>query len=158
MKERVHVALLACSLLWFAACTTVDSLKPGASRGTLESGFMKTTEGLSLTVRDRSYDDVWGAAMAAMMDASRAPREMYTGPLAIVDQDKVRGVIRAEEVSYFGVVRGYVGVFINPTTASAPAYVVEVSKIRRGRTDVIQGTDWEAHLLRAIQARVGGTP
>jgi hypothetical protein len=155
------VVIIACAVLGVLivnACTTLDSLKPGAPRGTLESGFMKTTEGLSLTVRDRSYDDVWSAAMAAMEEARKAPRELYTGPLAIVDQDKRRGVIRAEEISHLGIVRGYVGVFISPTTPSAPAYVVEVSKIRRQRTGLVSGTDWEAHLLRAIQSKVGGTP
>ena len=136
------VRILASSLLAllvFTACTSINDLKPGSARGTIESGFMKTTEGLSLTVRGRSYDDMWAAAVAAMNEAGIASTEMYTGPLTIVDQDRSRGVIRAEETSHFGIIRAYVSIFISPTTPDSAAYVVEVSKILRDRMGAVPG-------------------
>ena len=142
--------------LSLAACTTVDSLKPGAPRGTYESGFMKTTEGLSLTITNRSYDDIWAAAERAMTSGGTASAGVYSGRLKVVQKDKDRGVIKSEEVNFLGLTRAYVGIFISPAKPGADAYVIEVSKILKSRTEVIQGRDWEVDLLRAIQADVGG--
>jgi hypothetical protein len=147
------VLLLA---LLVTACTNVESLKPGVARGTYESGFMKTTEGLSLTVQNRSYDQVWAAAEAAMKTAAAASAGVYSGRLKVVERLKDKGVIKSEEENFHGLTRAYVGVFISPATPRASAYVVEVSKILKSRTEVIQGRDWEVELLRAIQAEVGG--
>ena len=137
------VALLA--LLAIVGCNTVDNLKPGVARGTLESGFMKTTEGLSMAIPNRSYAEVWAAAEKAM-------REQLT----LVSADQAHGVLRGADVNFLGLDKGYVGVFITPTTPAAPAYTVEVSKILKNRTDIDLGTNFEVTILRAIQADVGG--
>ena len=142
--------------LSLAACTTVDSLKPGVPRGTYESGFMKTTEGLSLTVTNRSYDDIWAAADRAMTSGGAVSAGVYSGRLKVVEKHKDRGVIKSEEGNFLGLTRAYVGIFISPAKPGADAYVIEVSKILKSRTEVIQGRDWEVDLLRAIQADVGG--
>ena len=110
-----------------------------------ESGFMKTTEGLSMTVPDRTYDQVWAAA-------EKATRSQLT----LVDANKARGVLRAADVNFLGLDKGYVGVFIAPTTPTATAYTVEVSKILKNRTSIDLLQDYEATILRAIQADVGG--
>ena len=137
------------------ACTTIDSLKPGVVRGTYESGFVKTTEGLALEVRDRSYDDIWAAADVAMTSAGTVSAGVYSGQLKVVERHRDRGVIKSEEENFLGSTRAYVGIFISPAKPGADAYVIEVSKILKSRTEVIQGRDWEVDLLRAIQAHLG---
>ena len=89
--------LFALAVLSLAACatTTIDSLTPGTPLGTTERGFMKTTTGLSLTVRGRSYDQVWAAADSAMARAVTADAGRFSETLALIADDKARGVIRA---------------------------------------------------------------
>jgi hypothetical protein len=133
-------------ILLAVACTTVDSLKPGVPRGVYESGFMKTTEGLSLRVANRSYDEIWGAADKAI-----------TARLTVIDRNKERGTLRGSDADIMGFTRSYVGIFISPVQPRAEFYTVEVSKIMHMRTHVaFTGPDFEAELLRAIQAEVGG--
>jgi hypothetical protein len=143
----LQLPLLVLVVLFFGiACTTVDSLKPGIPRGVYESGFMKTTEGLSLKVTNRSYDEVWAASEKAM-----------SAGLTVIDRNKERGILRGSDADAFGFIRSYVGVFITPVQPRAEFYTVEVSKITRLRTQVaFTGPDFEVELLRAIQAEVGG--
>ena len=157
MILRVLVVLLALSL---AACATatIDSVTPGTPLGTIERGFMKTTTGLSLTVRDRSYDQVWAAADSAMAQAVTAEAGRFSETLALIDYDKARGVIRAAVRNPLGATRAYVGIFVTPVTPTAPAYVVSVSEKLKSEADVMPGRDWEADLLRMVQGAVGGTP
>jgi len=144
-------------LLLLGGCTTIDSLKPGTPRGTIdESDFMQTTAGLSLTVRGHVYDEVWAAAAAAMTRAGMLDAWIYSERLVVFDTDKARGVIRSEAKTRTGATWAYVGVFIRPTTPHAAAYVVEVSKVLKSWAETTEGRDWEAALLRAIQAVVGG--
>jgi hypothetical protein len=151
--------LFALAVLSLAACaTTIDSLTPGTPLGTTERGFMKTTAGLSLTVRGRSYDQVWAAADDAMARAVTAEAGTFSETLALIDDDKARGVIRAAVRNPLGATRAYVGIFVSPVTPNAAAYVVSVSQKLKSEAEVIEGRDWEAELLRAIQAAVGGTP
>lgn len=141
-RDVVRIAFLFA----LAGCATVDSLKPGVPRGTYESGFMKTTEGLALTVRHRSYDEIWAAAEKAMR-----------AQLTVINTDKARGVLRGSDSDVIGFTRSYVGIFVRPVQPTADAYTVEVSKIMRVRTHVaLTGPDFEVELLRAIQADVGG--
>src|SRR4030095_7258304 len=79
-------------------------------------------------------------------------------PRALIDDDKARGVIRAAVRNPLGATRAYVGIFVSPVTPTAAAYVVSVSQKLKSEAEVIKGRDWEAELLRAIQAAVGGTP
>lgn len=138
--------ILVALLFALAGCTTVDSLKPGIPRGMYESGFMKTTEGLQRTIRQRSYDEIWAAAEKAMR-----------AQLTVIDTDKARGLLRGSDADAIGFTRSYVGVFIRPAQPGADAYTVEASKIMRLRTHVaLTGPDFEVELLRAIQADVGG--
>ena len=152
--------LFALAVLSLAACATssIDSLTPGTPLGTTERGFMKTTTGLSLTVRGRSYDQVWAAADSAMAQAVTAEAGRFSETLALIDDDKARGVIRAAVRSPLGSTRAYVGIFVSPVAPAAPAYVVSVSQKLKSEAEVIEGRDWAAELLRAIQTAVGGTP
>ena len=151
--------LFALAVLSLVACaTSIDSLTPGTPLGTTERGFMKTTSGLSLTVRGRSYDQVWAAADAAMARAVVAESGKFSETLALIDDDKARGVIRSAVRNPLGATRAYVGIFVSPVTPNAPAYTVSVSQKLKSEAEVIKGRDWEVELLRAIQAAVGGTP
>src|SRR3990167_8459516 len=67
--NRFILALIA---LLLAGCAGAGNLKPGVPRGMLEDGFDKTTEGLALTVRDWSLQDVWSAALRGAMAITRA--------------------------------------------------------------------------------------
>lgn len=138
---------LALTLVVLTACTTVDNLKSGVARGTMESGFMKTTEGLSMTIPNRSYAEVWAAAEKAMRAQG----------LTVVSLDQTSGVLRSANRNVFRLDAAYVGIFITPPTPGAASYTVEVSKILKNRTNIDTGTDFEVTLLRAIQADVGGT-
>jgi hypothetical protein len=151
--------VVALSALFLAACATatIDSVTPGTPLGTSERGFMKTTTGLSLTVRDRSYDQVWAAADSAMARAVTAEAGRFSETLALIDYDKARGVMRAAVRNPLGATRGYVGIFVSPVTPTAAAYIVSVSQKLKSEADVIPGRDWEVELLRMIQAAVGGT-
>ena len=81
-----------------------------------------------------------------------------SAPLTVVDRAKDRGIIRTEEnANLFGATRAYVGVFVSPPRPGADVYTVEVSKILRARYEVIEGRNWEADLLRQIQANLGPT-
>jgi hypothetical protein len=145
--------LFAVAMLALAACstTTIDSLTPGTPLGTTERGFMKTTTGLSLTVRGRSYEQVWAAADGAMARAVTAESGQFSEKLALIDYDKARGVIRSAVLNPLGSTEAYVGIFVSPVTPTAAAYVVSVSQKRKDVAGVM-GRDWEAELLRAIQA------
>ena len=123
--------LFALAVLSLAACatTTIDSLTPGTPLGTTERGVMKTTTGLSLTVRSRSYDQVWAAADSAMAQAVTAEAgQVQRNAGACIDDDKARGVIRSAVRNPLGATRAYVGIFVSPVTPAAPAYVVSVSQ------------------------------
>jgi len=151
--------LFALTVLCLTACaTSIDSLTPGTPLGTTERGFMKTTTGLSLTVRGRSYDQVWAAADAAMARAVTADAGTFSETLALIDEDKARGVIRAAARNPLGVTWAYVGIFVSPVTPTAAAYVVAVSQKLKSEAEVVEGRDWELELLRAIQAGLGATP
>ena len=150
--------LLAAALLLAACASSIDSLSPGTPLGTTDRGFMKTTTGLSMTVRGRSFDQVWSAADDAMSRAVTAPAGTLSETLALIDVKKSQGVIRASVQNSLGVTRAYVGIFVSPVTPNAPAYVVTVSQKLKSEAELIQGRDWEVELLRAIQAMVGGAP
>lgn len=146
ISARKSTAPAIVALLALGGCNTVDNLKPGVARGTIESGFMKTTEGLSMTIPGRSYAEVWAAAEKAVRGQG----------LKVLNLDPARGVLRSVNPNMLGLDSSYVGVFITPATPAAPAYTVEVSKILKDRTRPDGGTDFEVTILRAIQADVGG--
>lgn len=94
----LKVALLVLAVVVATACTSVDSLKPGVSRGTMEAGFTKTTEGLQLEVRGKSYDQVWDAVERAVAWASKESLGVFppSAGLTVVDSSKERGIVRTE--------------------------------------------------------------
>ena len=111
-------------------------LAPERPAGTLESGVMKTTEDLSIAIPNRSYGEVWAAAEKAMR-----------AQITLVSADPARGVLRGADVNFLGLDKGYVGVFITPTTPAAPSYTVEVSKILKNRTSIDMLQDFEVAIL-----------
>ena len=148
----LRLLFFALTVLSLAACatTTIDSLTPGTPLGTTERGFMKTTTGLSLTVRGRSYDQVWAAADSAMAQAVTAEAGTFSETLALIDDDKARGVIRAAIRNPLGATRAYVAIFVSPVTPTAAAYVVSVSQKLKSEAEVVK-----AYGVRAARPALG---
>ena len=67
--------------------------------------------------------------------------------ITLVSADPARGVLRGADVNFLGLDKGYVGVFITPTTPAAPSYTVEVSKILKNRTSIDMLQDFEVAIL-----------
>lgn len=113
--------LLAVLALLLAGCTSLADLKPGLPRRTMEDGFDKTTEGLSLTVRGRTLEDVWQAALRGALAVTRADSHAK-----IVEQQPPR-VIKLEGSNFLGIETvSYTGIFLIPEGA---AIQVQVTKI-----------------------------
>ena len=142
---RVAVVILSWALV--VSCTSAGSLKPGVSRGMLEDGFDKTTEGLSLTVRDRSLEDIRAASERAVAIMQARDRR-----LRVVSIDKPR-TIRLERKDFLGWFQNsYTGIFLKPTDQ---AVIIEVSKINWSRTQIGEYGASEGEYLRAIQRELG---
>ena len=146
----MRMLTLALAVLLLTGCTSAANLKPGVLRGMLEDGFDKTTEGLSLTVRSRSVEEVWDATVRGIrtvMATDRATR--------LVDQTPHR-TIRLERKDFLGwFPQSYVGIFLKP---GEQAVVVEVSKINWGRMQVTEWGPTEGDYLRAIQRELAQLP
>lgn len=122
--------ILILSLLTLAGCATTSTLKAGNTGGT------------KITIENKTYDQVWKAALKAM-----------SNQLTIVEKSKENGVIKAEKgvgVTTWGEV---VGVFISPTKPSAPRYVVEVQSYKRSRLQ-ITGQDWTQTIVTGIETEL----
>jgi hypothetical protein len=118
------------ALVALAGCATTSSLQPGAG-------------GTTFVVRDKSYDDVWKAAVTT---ASRS--------LTIVESSKDTGTLRAEKgvgLSTWGEV---VGVFVRPAAPGAASYTVEVQSLKRNRLQ-LTGQDWTATIVSGMKAELG---
>ncbi len=125
--------VLMVTLFLIAACATMDDVKQGTGR--------------SLEIRGHTYDEVWRATL-------RVADEHFE----IRERDQQRGVIRAERTAHFmGESGDWVGIFITPSAPGADAYVIEVVKRRKLRTQV-SGQDWERKVLRDVQDVLDGRP
>jgi len=109
-------------------CATIDSLKPGS--------------GTDFTVSERSYQDIWNAAIVAA-----------TSGLAIVESDKSSGAIKAESKAGFSTWGEVVGIFISPQTENSAQYSVEVQSLKRARGQ-LTGQDWERTIIERMKAEL----
>jgi hypothetical protein len=118
------------ALVALGGCATTSSVQPGGG-------------GTTFVVRDKSYDEVWKAAVAT---TSRS--------LTIVESSKDTGTLRAEKgvgLSTWGEV---VGVFVRPAAAGAASYTVEVQSLKRNRLQ-LTGQDWTATIVSGMKAELG---
>jgi hypothetical protein len=142
----------ACVLLMLlvrllTACAGADDLKPGIARGVQEDGFEKTTEGLSLTVHDRTVDDVWTAAMRGVQTVVQSDASSR------IVEERRPAMIKLERKDFLGwFPQSYMGIFLKPVER---AIVIEVSKINWGRMQVTEFGPTEGDYLRAIQRELG---
>ena len=113
-----------------AGCSTTDSLQPGSG-------------GTSFVVRDKSYDEVW---KAAVVTASRS--------LTIVQSSKETGALRAEKSAGLSTWGEVVGVFIRPASNGATTYTVEVQSLKRNKLQ-LTGQDWTATVVSGMKAELG---
>lgn len=124
MGRVLAVAAALAALL--GGCTSMADVGPG--------------EGKKATFRGYSYDRVWTAVY-------RVAEEHFE----IREMDKARGVIKAERTFHYMQGRGnWVGIYITPPQAGAPAYQVEVVAIGKARVEIL-GQAWESKVLRQTQ-------
>jgi hypothetical protein len=134
---------LAMLVFFLAGCTSLDDLKPGSGRGTVEDGFDKTTEGLSLTVRGRSLEEVWAAAVRGATAVTRMDSRTK-----IVEQQPPR-VIKLTGSNFLGIETVfYTGIFL---ISDGEAIQVQVTKIYTARMAAVHYGPSEGDYLRAIQ-------
>ncbi len=119
-----------------AACQSLADVQPGRGR--------------TATITGQSYDDIWAAAL-------RVVGEHFE----IAEQDKARGVIRAERTTHW---RGpfleygnWVGIYITPPAAGAERYTVEVVNKKKLRTSKVEQR-WNRKVLRDLQDVLAGRP
>jgi hypothetical protein len=142
----VRVLALAIALGILAGCASAANLKPGVPRGMLEDGFDKTTEGLSLTVRGRTLDQVWAASLRGATAITQADSRTK-----IIEQQPPR-FIKLEGATFFRIeTASYTGIFLIP---DSDAIQIQVTKIYKARMAVAHYGPSEGDYLRAIQAEL----
>jgi len=139
MKALVILVVLGMVL----GCAGSGNLKPGTPRGMLEDGFDKTTEGLSMTIRGRSLDEVWQAAVRGAQAVTRADSRAK-----IVEQHPPR-VIKLTGSNFLGIETvSYTGIFLIP---DGETIQVQATKIYKARMALTHYGASEGDYLRAIQ-------
>jgi hypothetical protein len=111
-----------------SACATIADLYPEG--------------GSSFYVHDRTYEQVWMAAVSA---ASRY--------LTVVEREKGAGVVRAEKgagLSTFGQV---VGIFISPASEGTAIYTVRVVSKERYMFQ-FSPNNWESTIIEGMRAEL----
>lgn len=118
--------------LIFGGCAGVGSLKPGG--------------GLILEVEDRTYEQVWKAAVAAVGNH-----------LAIVESDKKAGIIKSEMGMLGGMLPMFgevVGVFIQPAKSGSNRFKVEVISKKKYKLDWL-AKNWGPRIREEIKLELG---
>jgi len=141
------MALLVAAVL-LAGCTgTLADVKPGAPRpGIKESGYDKTTEGLSMTVVDRTLDEVNAAVERAVESILAGPKE---AGVTLVLVERQPGVLKLQALDRFRkCCVYYVGIFI---TSKGRETTVEVNWRAAYALLVAEPCPCEGDYLRAIE-------
>lgn len=112
------------------ACATTETLQPGKS------------DSAKITIKDKTYDQVWKASVRAM-----------SSQLTIVQKSKENGIIKAEKGVGMATWGEVVGVFISPADKLAEKYTIEVQSYKRSRLQ-ITGQDWTQSIITAIETEL----
>jgi|WetSurMetagenome_2_1015567.scaffolds.fasta_scaffold102146_2 hypothetical protein len=131
MKSAKKLLAVGLVLALASACAAIGSLSPGG--------------GSSFHVHDRTYDQVWVAAV-----------EVASRSLTIAESDKEAGVIRAEKgigLSTFGQV---VGIFISPVSQESAMYTVEVVSQERYKFQIGK-KNWEQTIIDGMKAELANS-
>src|SRR3990167_1245303 len=145
--KPVTLTLIA---LILTGCTSAANLKPGVLRCMVEDGFDKTTEGLSLTVYDRTLQEVWNATLRGATAITHADSRTK-----IIEQQPPR-FIRLEGATFFRVeTASFTGIFLIP---DGDAIQIQVTKIYKARMAVGHYGPTEGDYLRAIQRELAQLP
>ena len=102
--------------------------------------------GRKATITGHSYDEIWMAAYTVADEH-----------FEIREQDKSRGVIRAERMEIVGMGGARVGISIVPPVTGVNQYVIEVVVVPRNAYDPAQ-QDWEQKVLRDVHRVLEGEP
>ena len=137
--------IMAVFLLAGCASTLAD-VKPGVPRAGKEEGFDRTTEGLAMTVLDRSPAEVWAATQRAALGLASGVIA-GNGRLEVAESQPPT-VLKLQARDLFGVCCVYyVGIFIKAQEGST---TVEVNK-RDNYLNVRSFCPCEGDYLRAIE-------
>lgn len=128
MSVRTFTLLAAMMGFMLSGCATIGSLRPGS--------------GSTFEVENRTYDQVWKAAVTAV---SRS--------LTIVESDKNSGIIKAEKRAGGTTWGEVVGVFIQPADANSKRFTVEVTSKKRYQLQ-ITGQNWERTIIEGMKAEL----
>ena len=124
-----RASVLVVAVLVLAGCQSLADVKPG--------------DGRKATISGKTYDQIWEAAY-----------KVADEHFEIREQDKARGVIVGERTVSAWSWGAWVGTYITPPAAGAPAYTVEVVR-RKKMTTNLGEQDWEYKLLRDIYRHLG---
>jgi len=120
-------------MLLLVGCATMADVHPG--------------DGHAITIEQRSYDDIWAAAM-----------KVADEHFEIRENDKVTGIIRAERGFHYGSYGEWIGIFITPPASGAPRYRLEVVKRRKFKAQIGEWVNWEHKVTRDIEDVLAGRP
>ena len=98
--------------------------------------------GTEVRVYEKTYDEVWKAAVRAM-----------SSNLTIVEVNKNAGVIKSEARAGMATWGEVVGLFVTPTPSGKPGYVIRVVSMKRS-TMQITGQDWEPGVAAILRAEL----
>jgi len=134
------------SLLLVGCTSTLADVKPGVPRGTKEAGFDKTTEGLSMTVVDRTPDEVNGAVERAVEGILAGPKD---AGVILVLVERQPGVLKLQALDRFRkCCVYYVGIFV---TSKGRETTVEVNWRAAYVSLAGEPCPCEADYLRAVE-------
>jgi hypothetical protein len=123
----LNVLIISAACLGISACSTVDGLQPSDS-------------GVTVEIRNKSYNEVWKSSVSAMSSG-----------LAIVEINKSAGVIKSEAPAGMATWGEVIGLFVTPVTPSAESYSIRIVSKKRA-TYQITGQNWAPSIAARIQA------
>ncbi|WP_322846605.1 hypothetical protein [Pseudomonas sp. B33.4] len=127
IKNVSEVLAMGVLCLSVSACSTVDGLQP-------------TDSGVTVEVRNKTYNEVWKVSVSAMSSG-----------LAIVETNKSAGVIKSEAPAGMATWGEVIGLFVTPVSPSADSYSVRIVSKKRS-TYQITGQNWAPSIAARIRA------
>ena len=127
IRSFLKVSIFSAACLGISACSTIDGLQPSDS-------------GVTVEIRNKSYNEVWKSSVNAMSSG-----------LAIVEINKSAGVIKSEAPAGMATWGEVVGLFVTPVTPTAEGYSIRIVSKKRS-TYQITGQDWAPNIASRIRA------
>lgn len=127
IRTFLKVTIFSAACLGVSACSTIVGLQP-------------TDNGVTVEVRNKTYNEVWKSSVSAMSSG-----------LAIVEINKSSGVIKSEAPAGMATWGEVIGLFVTPVSPSADSYSIRIVSKKRS-TYQITGQDWAPSIAARIRA------